>query len=227
MALDIGSIELLKDKVYNVLKSEIVFGRFKPGDNINIIEIAAEMNISTAPVREALNMLQKDGLVSLVPHKRPVVTGVDSSDWEVSMELRKMLEPYAARVSCGKIPASAIEEVRKKLNAVLDDGTDVTLYMSSDLALPELLYKYSGSALITEILNSLKMYTTRIRYSVEKSVEDEPESLRAIIKKSTEEHLEILNALEAEDPDLAEERVRLHIQNYMGRNKDAEKKTIA
>ena len=170
MPLDIGSIELLKDKIYSALKSEIIFGRYKPGDEIHIVNIAAEMNISTAPVREALNMLQKDGLVSLVPHKRPVVTEVDTRDWKISMELRRMLEPYAARLSCGKIPQREIDLTRQKLEATLADPADEAIYIASDMALHELLYKFSGSNLIIEILDSLKVYTTRIRYSVEISM---------------------------------------------------------
>ena len=227
MALDIGSIELLKDKIYSALKSEIIFGRYKPGDEIHIINVASEMNISTAPVREALNMLQKDGLVSLVPHKRPTVTAVDSKDWQISMELRLILEPYAARYSCDKIPQKEIDNVRAKLEAVLGDPTDEAAYVSSDMALHELLYKYSGSSLIIEILDSLKVYTTRIRYSIEIEAEDRPDDLEAIVTASTREHLDILDALDARDPALAEEKVRIHIQNYMSRNKDSEQKSLA
>ena len=114
-----------------------------------------------------------------------------------------------------------------KLEAVLGDPTDEAAYVSSDMALHELLYKYSGSSLIIEILDSLKVYTTRIRYSIEIEAEDRPDDLEAIVTASTREHLDILNALDARDPALAEEKVRIHIQNYMSRNKDSEQKSLA
>ena len=59
---------LIRDRVYDALRKEILMGGFAPGETLNILSISKQMGISCAPIREALNMLNKDGLVELMPY---------------------------------------------------------------------------------------------------------------------------------------------------------------
>jgi DNA-binding GntR family transcriptional regulator len=218
--LDIGDIILLKDRVYNTIKTQIILGRYKPGDKLNIVDIAAQMSISCAPVREALSMLSKDGLVKLPPHKKPVVTEPNVDDWGVSMEIRKMLEPYVARLSAKNVPQADIDEVRAKQMYVIKHPDDLMAYVDSDMALHQLLNQYSGSKLLSDILDIVKAYTLRIRYFIERSLEESPEEQREVRLASTREHIAILDAVEKRDPGLAYNAVLAHIDNCVERDEE-------
>lgn len=214
-----GSAVLIKDRVYNALKSEIILGHFKPGERLNILGIANKMNISSAPIREALNMLSKDGLVDLVAHKQAVVAAGGSDEYNISVDIRKMLEPYAAKISVSNIPQDRIDTVRSKLNKVLEDPSDVVAYVESDMAVHELLHSYAGSKFLSEILTMVKTYTMRFRYIVEKTEEAAPAREASTIIVSTHEHLGILDALNSRDPERAYSTVLQHIEHYSERNK--------
>jgi len=214
-----GSTILIKDRVYNALKTEIILGHFKPGERLNILGIANKMNISSAPIREALNMLSKDGLVDLMPHKQAIVAVGGADEYDISVDIRKMLEPYAAKISTPLIPQNKISEVRAQLDLVLKDPSNVAAYVESDMAVHELLHAYAGSKFLSEILTMVKTYTMRFRYIVEKTEEAIPHREPSAIIVSTHEHLGILDALESRDPERAYSAVLQHIEHYSERNK--------
>lgn len=214
-----GSTILIKDRVYNALKAEIILGHFKPGERLNILGIANKMNISSAPIREALNMLSKDGLVDLMPHKQAVVAAGGSDEYEISVDIRKMLEPYAAKISTPHIPQNKLDAVRAQLNSVLEDPSNVAAYVESDMAVHELLHTYAGSKFLSEILTMVKTYTMRFRYIVEKIEEVVSNSQTSTTIISTHEHLSIIDALDSRDPEKAYSAVLQHIEHYSERNK--------
>lgn len=216
-----GSAITLKERVYRVLKTEILLGRLKPGERLNILDLSTKMNLSGAPVREALSMLSRDGLVELEPHKRPVVAVGTMEDFRISTELRKMLEPYATKLSVKKIPQEKIDGIRKQLQAVLDDPTDLSTYVESDLAVHELLHSYAGSKILSDTLSNIKTYSMRYRYLVEK-ISGEKEDAKALsnsIIVSTKEHMAIIDALDSRDGQKAYNTVLSHLNSYTKRNK--------
>ncbi|HPL54133.1 MAG TPA: GntR family transcriptional regulator [Bacillota bacterium] len=214
-----GNAILLKDRVYNALKTEIILGNFKPGERLNILSIANKMNISSAPIREALNMLSKDGLIDLMPHKQAAVAAGGSDEYKISVDIRKMLEPYAAKISTPLIPQNKIDAVRNQLNSVLDDPSSVAAYVESDMAVHELLHYYAGSKFLSEILTMIKTYTMRFRYIIEKTEKSTLNREASTIIVSTHEHLSILDALESRDPERVYSAVLQHIEHYSKRNK--------
>ena len=67
--------------------------------DLNILSISKQLGVSCAPVREALNMLNKDGLVDLTPYKTASVAVGTEEDYKTAFDLRLILEPYALRQS--------------------------------------------------------------------------------------------------------------------------------
>ena len=180
-------------------------------------KICAQMNVSSAPVREALNMLSKEGLVDLPPHKRASVSRLEMEDIDVIVFMRYMLEPYAARLSVGKIPQKALDDMRELLFHVLNHLDDAELYVASDLALHELLHMYCGSTLLSEIISRLKDKSIRLRYVSEhfsKGNSEDLENQMKVIQTVTEEHLEILSAIETGNTEIVHQKVSQHIMQY-------------
>ena len=213
-----GDALLLRDRVYNALKTNIIMGNIPAGQKLNIVDLANQMNISCAPVREALNLLNKDGLVELTPHKRPVVAEGNKEEYLLALELRRMLEPFAARYSINMIPSEKISQMKVQLIDLLNAPTSLVAYTDSDLAVHELLHCYSGSKILSNTLAAVKTYSMRFRYLFKEDQFSDPLLLRNHIETSTKEHLRILDALESRDGDLAYDVVLAHINNYDVRN---------
>ena len=144
---DVASNMLLKDRVYNTLKNEIILGHLKPGQVLNIYELSAKMNISGAPVREALNMLGKDGFVSLAPRRSATVASATLRDWEVVAEMRLLLEPFAAKISTPDIPQSEIDNLRQRFSYLLTHPEDVYTHLEADRDLHRLLHAHADDRL--------------------------------------------------------------------------------
>ena len=219
---DFGNAPLIRDRVYDKLKMEIIKGIIQPGETLNIMGLSNQLNISAAPIREALNMLNRDGLVDLAPHRKPVVAVGTPLDFSIAVDMRMILEPYATRLSTPLIPQEAIDDMRAMLQHVLDNPLILSDYVESDLAVHEMLHIYSGSKLLSEILNTIKSYAMRFRYQVEKRPETGGnESMSHHIIISTQEHMAIVNALDTRDPDLAAATVQRHLELYKNRNTPA------
>jgi DNA-binding GntR family transcriptional regulator len=85
-----SNVELALDAV----RDAIVAGRLRPGERIKEIPLAEELGFSRAPVRDALRLLERDGLVELVPNRGAVVPALRAVD---------VLEVYALRASLGTL----------------------------------------------------------------------------------------------------------------------------
>lgn len=94
-----GSNPSLKQLVYDNLKERIISGELKPGMRLREEDLSSEMNISRAPIREALNMLERDGFTTIMPRKGAIVAEVRKEDIRYIWEMRALLEPYAAKQS--------------------------------------------------------------------------------------------------------------------------------
>ena len=216
---DVASNMLLKDRVYNTLKNEIILGHLKPGQVLNIYELSAKMNISGAPVREALSMLGKDGFVSLAPRRSATVASATLRDWEVVAEMRLLLEPFAVKISTPDIPQSEIDNLRQRFSYLLTHPEDVYTHLEADRDLHRLLHAHAGSLFLSETLATLKEHSARARYF---SSNSDDAIKQETILASTKEHLAILDAIDSRDPDKAAEMVRIHLSQYMHRITDHE-----
>ena len=106
-----GSSPSLKQLVYENLHSRIVNGELKPGERLQEAELAKEMNISRAPIREALNMLERDGLATIMPRKGTIVTVFTAEDVQNIWQMREIMEPVAAQCSAAGIPAEELDRI--------------------------------------------------------------------------------------------------------------------
>ena len=80
-----------------LIRQAILDGRLEPGSRLKEEELARELGISRTPVREALLMLQAEGLIDATPNRGAVVRSHDADDLVDLYQLRALLEGYAAR----------------------------------------------------------------------------------------------------------------------------------
>ena len=93
--------EPIHEQILPLLRGDIVEGRWQPGDRLAEPELCQELGVSRTPLRDALKILETEGLVRLVPHVGAVVTLIEQPDLLEKLEVLAGLEQFAA----GKVAA--------------------------------------------------------------------------------------------------------------------------
>jgi len=86
-----------------IIRSAVLDGRLAPGQALRETEIARDLGISRTPIREALLLLENEGLVSIAPNRGAAVVRYEAADLEDIYLLRTVLEGHAARRAAGRI----------------------------------------------------------------------------------------------------------------------------
>ena len=103
----------LTDRVLAALREAITSGRLPADARIKQEQIAAELGVSRTPVREALHLLEQEGLVRLVPRRGALVQGFTAADVRELYELRELLEPAAAALATARATDADREAVQR------------------------------------------------------------------------------------------------------------------
>jgi len=205
----IGDHLSLKDRVYENLKLLIITGKLEPNRHLLESELAEMMKISRAPIREALNILEKEGFVTILPRKGAKVSSISKTEVENIWEIRSVLEPYAARNASQKCKEKELYKMENKLKKILQEPYNLVNYLKTDLDIHELLYKNLGNKMFRNIIEMVRQNSLRIRnFAVGKS-----KFAKDMTSSDTAEHIEIIKALKARDPERAAAAVYIHIIN--------------
>ena len=93
----------LRDVVFRTLLQAILRGELKPGERLMEIRLANQLGVSRTPIREAIRMLELDGLVIMVPRKGAQVAQITEKDLNDVLEVRLGLEELAVKLACERI----------------------------------------------------------------------------------------------------------------------------
>ena len=99
------------DLVYQHLRDLIVSGRLEAGTHLYLDEIAQRLGLSTNPVREALRLLQSEGLVTSRPHQGATVAAIDPAKIELHFQIRGALEGLAIRLAATLLTAPELDRL--------------------------------------------------------------------------------------------------------------------
>ena len=113
-----ASHKSLNNVVTDALRKAILHGQFKPGDRLREVRLAEMFNVSRNPIREALRILQAEGIVEINPRKGARVPLLSPEEIAEIIELRAELEGMSARYAARR----CTDESRKSLQALLDEG---------------------------------------------------------------------------------------------------------
>ena len=197
----------LATQVYEFLKRQIVTGQLSFGLKLTEDHLAKELGVSRTPIREAMNRLAQDGLVTVSPGRGAFVQTLSSHDIVEFFEVREALEGMAARLASSRITKETLEKLRSDLEAgmVERERNGYTGYVEADREFHEAITSACGNQHLFQLMTSLR---NRIQILRHRSV-----ILPGRARKSFQEHLDIIEALSCQDSNLAEERMRTHIRN--------------
>lgn len=204
---DLGSQPSLKQLVYENLQSKIIQGELAPGTKLTEEELAQSMNISRAPIREALNMLERDGFTKIITRKGAVVAEMTRKDAVDIWKCRIALEPFAAREALPNIPPQDIQTALAHIETLEKNAYTFDDYVASDLEVHGLYYNNLSNEYMRSILNNLKAHSVRVRWIKEVKHKNSDQS-----QISIREHRKILEALQSNNPDAVFSTVKEHIE---------------
>jgi DNA-binding GntR family transcriptional regulator len=115
-------------RVADLIAERILSGHLKPGERLKQDELAAELNLSRIPVRDALRILETRGLVSLRANAGARVTSLTVRDMEISYRIREYVEPMLLAESMPNLTEADFDEMRE-VKGRLDAVQDVEEYL--------------------------------------------------------------------------------------------------
>jgi DNA-binding GntR family transcriptional regulator len=204
-AEDAPSVRNATSVAVDLIRAAILEGRIGPGERLKEETIARDLGLSRTPVREALLLLQGEGLVESSRNRGAVVRAYDASEIEEMYQLRALLEGYAARRAAELIqPAELrlLEESCERFSAICGDGEIVDL-LRENFVFHTTILDAARSIRLAEMVRTVidlpLVYKSFYWYS--------PEQRRM----SERHHLQLLRALTAHDVERSELIMKEHV----------------
>ncbi|MFC3613420.1 GntR family transcriptional regulator [Lutimaribacter marinistellae] len=195
----------LTEHTVQKLRDMILSGELAAGTHLQERAFAERLGVSRTPVREAISRLITEGLVTRQTRGAPTVSRISVSEVVEILHVRRLLECEAAR-QAANVHSPAEDWLRfkaKTLEFLENERPDRVEHADFDFDFHMHIAKTAGSKLLSEMIKGLKM-KTRIFDQGEIPSRFEP---------GAREHLAIIDAILARDPDAAEQAMRRHIEN--------------
>lgn len=196
----------LREQVFEHLREEILSNRLRPGTELNEIALAAELEVSRGPLREALGRLASEGLVKITPRRGAIVAELTDEEFVDAYQVREALETLAIRHAVPRMEPEQIDRLRELNEHMVAqvEGGEVKEFFDSNTAFHQLIVDASGNLKLREHYRLLMAQMGRY---LARSL-----TLRGTIDRSPPEHAAILAAIEAGDRDRAAELLADHIE---------------
>lgn len=155
------SVGAASERVAAHLRAQILSGAIGPGDRIRQEDIAEQFGLSRLPVREALRMLETEGLTELQANKGARVPHLTMTEVDVIYRMRESLEPLALAESIPALSAADLEQL-ESVQQRIEHNTDIQEFLDLDREFH--LLSYSGctveplSSLIRRLWNTTQHY---------------------------------------------------------------------
>lgn len=196
-------MESLRDKAYRLIHERIITCQMMPGDMVDEKTLIQETGCGRTPVREALMILAKDGLVRIVPRRGIFISDITVKDVRDILELKRELEPIIVRQYGGKIPREKLRYFQEHFRT----EQDAFHYTLADAEFHAIFMEVCDNSYYKLIMNIVSDQSQRIRILTNEAHER--------LEQSSKEHLDIVDALLEGDVDLAAERMRIHYQHSL------------
>ena len=197
----------LRDVVFNTLRQAIITGEFAPGERLMEISLANRLGVSRTPVREAIRKLELEGLVIMIPRKGAQVAKITEKNLKDVIEIRTVLEEFAAVLACERIDQNGIRDLRQAHEDFIRsvENGDILDIVDKDETFHDTIFRATNNDRLISIINNLREQFYRYRMEYVKDIRQR--------SNLVEEHRELLNAITNRDSVKAKELMRTHLLN--------------
>lgn len=197
----------LTDRIYSRLReavSEVDIYRADADLRLDERSMADQLNVSRTPLREALALLERDGLVEIRPRKGVFIVRKTLDEILEMIVAWAALESMAARLAAELASDAELKALRKHAMRHSESSAlaDLGEYSDANIKFHRMILEMSGCSLLSEIADGLFVHMHAVR---RRALEENDRATRSVV-----DHAEIIEALEARDADLASRLVREH-----------------
>ena len=195
------------ERAYLLIRDQIVTLKLAPGSVIEEGRLRQELGLGRTPIREALQRLAHENLVTFVPHRGTFVSDINLTDLHRLTEVRTEIEGYAARLAAERATAGDREQMRALMAELgtIDEG-DAYPLMRLDQRIHRLVYEATRNAFLQAMLEETFNLSLRIWFlGLDRGVR---------LKQAVEEHRRLLDAIVKRDADAAEAVMRQHVTGF-------------
>lgn len=192
--------EVLRDKIYELLKGWILGGKLKPGEKIIELSLAKQLNVSRAPLREALLALSQQGFITIKPHQGSFVTELSGQDIREIFEVREVLEIYAATKVRHQLTPANIALLKGALGELeaAARNRDVLQFAEADFNFHRALWSLAGNSHLEKLLTDIST-----RFFGYEQIRDHPSSSDFRFDEMVDEHRKMIHlVLEGSDQEI-------------------------
>ncbi len=193
----------LRDRAYRIIRNKIITCEFPPGSPLNERELSSLIGVSRTPIREALNRLENDQLVTLTSQKGAAVTPITPKIINDIFQLRYVLEPYVVSMVTPDFPEATLLKFQKGLSDRSLDKYEELVTLDGELHFA-IIHAF-GNSYVNNLMENMYTQNERIRRLATMM----PQRLA----DSAVEHLAIVEAMLAREPEKAAEALRYHLQS--------------
>lgn len=198
----------LKTQVYDYLKEQIIMGALKPGERLIEEKISEELQVSRSPIREAIRMLEKDGLLHVNASGGVTVVKPTIQDYQQLFECRVEMEPLAAFYAAMRRSSEQLKSIRASLLQMgkITENNNIKKVHDANVNFHEAIVISSGNQFLVSMISQLRGVNSFYRKSI---LEENPYHAEHVIH----EHQQIFQAIVDQDADTAKRLMRDHIEN--------------
>jgi DNA-binding GntR family transcriptional regulator len=202
-----GMEKSLRDKIYEKTRDDITWGRLAPGERLVEDRLAEEFKASRSPVREALRLLEAEGLITFERNRGITVAKLSIKQVEEIYVMRWLLEGYAARVTGSNIAPKGIArlvDLNEKLQ-VAGKQRALKEWFNYNSLFHNYFYEQCGNSNLIKVVDNLKRKVSRYDY-VSMSVPWNFET-------SLEHHEGMIEGCKKNDGEMVEKFMKLHLES--------------
>lgn len=197
----------LKEQVYDYLKNAITLGEIAPGDRLIEEKVSETLNVSRSPIREAVRMLQKDGLLDVNASGGVTVVNPTIDDYRHLYEARVEMESLAAYYAAKRRTPKELEEIKLFIDEMEREVADNDLkgMLQVNFGFHEAIVRASQNPFLTSMTLQLRGVNSFYRKAI---LEGNPAYMRDALK----DHQDIYHAIKNQEQDHARQLMRHHIE---------------
>lgn len=199
----------LPEQIANQLRRKILLGQLNPGASIKERDNAAALGVSRTPMREAIRILAREGLIQLRPLRSPIVADPTLKDVTDDLHVMTSLEVLAGELACQNATDQELEEIGVLHERLLDAATsdDIIARFEVDMAFHRAIALAAHNTSLAETHEAYMARLWRVRFMSANQADE--------IGRIVQQHGEILRGLQDRDEEKVSSVLKTHIRQII------------
>ena len=205
MKNEINTNQISGSRIAETLRDEILSGALAAGQRLRQEDIAERFGASRQPVRDALRLLEGEGLVTLIANSGAWVAKLSESECAEAYQIRERLEPLLLRASIPNLTPTQLAKLESLVSAI-ELSTDLESFLRLDREFHLLSYAGASEGMLSDLVERLWNTTQHYRRAFRNVVNPNESNITQF------EHRIIMDAIARKDSDQAERALEGHIR---------------